>query len=200
MSQPQSAQGAVVPQLVISRDAMQKLRAYVNAIDTEISGFAYLEEQDGALLVRSAEDVFITAQTVTVGSAETLGSSVAHALYRAMQDGRHDQLRLQWHKHPSGLPTHSRTDMQTIIGYREQGMEWMVSVVLTSQSICARLDTFHPAHMGLEIPVLVFDRAEAGMAETVRSEVSELVTVKKYAPAPKAKRARTRKVVQGAPA
>lgn len=199
LSEPRGDGRNVAPPLMFTRPAWMKLMRYIEAVEpqrTEISGFGYVRAIGNMLYVTSPDDVFITKQVVTPGSAEVQGSVFARAFDRAVVDDRANELRLQWHKHPRGLPEHSAVDMTTIASYGDFAMEWMVSLVVADSVPCARIDHFQP-RVGCEIPVCVLDEFDPETTAAVEREVAELVTVRRPAitlaePAPVARRVRVK--------
>lgn len=167
----------VAPQLLLEQSALDMIATYVNtAPGTEISGFAYVKKLPGSNVyyVATADDVFITEQLVTAGSAHVDGGAYALALDRAMDEERDDDLRLQWHSHPSDV-YFSPTD-RTNIEVFGQTAEWFISLVTNRQGeLRARFDSFRPVRIGVEIEVVVYRIANPAMTERARADVTALV-------------------------
>ena len=167
----------VAPQLLLEQSALDMIAAYVNAAPgTEISGFGYVKKLPGSNVyyVATADDIFITEQLVTIGSAHVKGADYSLALDRAMDEERDDELRLQWHSHPSDV-YFSPTD-RTNIEVFGQTAEWFISLVTNRQGeLRARFDSFRPVRIGVEIEVVVYRMADAAMIERARTDVAALV-------------------------
>ena len=166
----------IAPTLVILREAWNKMHAYVRAVGpVEINGFGYVEEFGSDLLLT---DVFITKQTVTGGTAANTGSAFAKAQYHAFQDGKADELRLQWHSHVHGDAYHSTTDMRSIERFGQGGMEWFVSLVTNHHGdITARMDLYRPVRLGAPMEIKVVDYVNPAIQASILAEIEELVTV-----------------------
>lgn len=161
------------------------IQAYVNGVQTEINGFGYVRAVDGGFYLEARDDVFITRQEVTMGTADNTGAALAKAEYRAIMDGRREELRLQWHSHVWGSTYHSATDMATIERLGRAGAEWFVSVVVNKRGqVTARMDQFRPFRIGAPMQVEIIDFTDKAMRDRAAAEIAELVTIK---PQPKKK-------------
>lgn len=144
------------PVLWIDRDAFDKIMEYINLCPVEINGFGYLTRHNSrSLVLASPDDVFITDQVVTLGSADVDASTVGIAMDRAAAEERSQDLRLQWHSHVNGPAYFSGTDTRTIDSYGEAGSQWMVSMVLNKRGeFSARLDMYAPLRSAVELQVM----------------------------------------------
>jgi hypothetical protein len=179
LARPATAGTQVSPQLLLSQGAIDMIATYVNAQpSTEINGFAYVKQLNpGILYVEAAIDVFITPQTVTMGSAEVEGTAYALALDRAVQDDRMAEFRLQWHSHP-GEAYFSPTDMANIENFGATGGEWFISLVTNRHGdLRARLDMFRPVRVGTEIEVCIYRNPDPAMLERAEADIATMVTV-----------------------
>lgn len=175
---PEDARG-VAPRLFIEHGAWLTLQRYVGISPVEINGFAYVSLFGTGFQVKSAEDVFITRQTVDIASAHVDGRTFARAVDRAAQADRQDQLRLQWHSHVNGDAYFSATDLGTINSYGPAGMEWFLSVVMNKRGeIRARVDQFLPFRTGCEIAVEVYSLDGEASQDAAQQEFDQLVTVR----------------------
>lgn len=176
-----NSEGAVSPRLYFTQAAWRRLSAYVQASSpNEVSGFAHVTyTTSGCFVVREADDVFITEQTVTPGSADVTGNTYARALHSAIKAGRSEEsMRLQWHSHGLGGAYHSATDMRNIESYGY--MQWFISLVTNRDGgVVARLDHYQPHRLGAPMEVFLIDHSAEEEAEFVRSQISDLVTVVK---------------------
>lgn len=171
--------GVITPRLLLSRGAIDMISTYVNAqANTEINGFAYVRRLNaGTFFVGSADDVFITLQTVTQGSAEATGVGYALAVDRAAQDDRVNELRLQWHSHPADA-YFSPTDMANIENYGHAGAEWFISVVTNRDGdFHARFDMFRPVRIGGNMTVSTYTEVDPDMQMRAERDIAEMVTV-----------------------
>lgn len=169
-----------MPRLVINEPAWNMIRAYTRINNTEINGFCFVTVIDGGrtFFVASPDDVLITEQTVTVGSAEATGDGYAHAFHDAIVAGRADQLRIQWHSHPGDV-YFSTTDLDNIEDMGGAGVEWFISLVVNrDDEMRARFDAFRPVRFGGEMQVQVRRPIDAALIARAGREVADKVTVK----------------------
>jgi hypothetical protein len=169
------------PTLCITRLAWTKLQAYVCGVKGEISGFAYVQRHGSSYWVTEPEDVFITRQEVTGGSADVDGSTFARAADRAALDGRDEELKLQWHSHVNGQAYFSGKDITTIDGYAEGGVKWIFSLVTNKRGDAAvRLDQYAPLRISVTATLKIIDYLPADIERAVEEDIAELVTEKKF--------------------
>lgn len=179
-----SSEGAnrrVATKLLIDSTAWRKLMLYVNLSGcNEINGFGYVNTlPSGDFQVVNEDDIFITRQTVTGGTAYADGRTFARAVDQASQTGRADQLRLQWHSHVDGVAFFSPTDTGTIDSYGPAGMEWFISLVMNKHAeVSARLDIYRPLRATVYLDVVVFEPADDSLANAIREDIATKVTVK----------------------
>ena len=178
--------GVCAPTLFIGQAAWDMLQAYVNGVgESEINGFGYVTHNtaDGNFYWVTADDVFITKQKVTQGTADVTGADFSKALYQAMLTQREDHLHVQWHSHVWGEAYHSSKDTATIAAYGRAGMTWFISVVTNKHgNVTARLDRFRPHRMGVPMQVTVLSEIEPGMLDRARADIEALVTIKEPEP------------------
>jgi hypothetical protein len=170
------------PTLIFSQGAYIKMMTYINGLDTEIGGFMYVDELGpGRYYVHGENDVFITAQTVTLVTTDA-DVNFALAYDHAFLAGRHDEMRLQWHKHPSGMLRFSGHDLANIEGFAAAGMTWFISLVaIADGGVRARLDNFHP-RVAVEMQILVELEGNDVLDWTCADEIERLVTVEELPP------------------
>ena len=177
LNHPPDTPGLIMPTLMLSQAALDMMATYVNTPkQTEINGFAFVKRAaSNVFYVASAADVFITRQTVTIGSAHVDGTAYALAVDRAAEEDRVDELRLQWHSHP-GDAYFSPTDLTNIESLGRTS-EWLVSLVTNREGdIHARLDVFRPVRIGAEMQVQVFREADGDMQARAQADVERLLT------------------------
>ncbi|MGV9002057.1 MAG: hypothetical protein ACOH18_03855 [Candidatus Saccharimonadaceae bacterium] len=169
---------SVASSLNISSAAWRRLLTYVSHSPAEINGFAYVQNTPSGFTIMDPDDVFITEQQVTMGSADVSGSTYAKAYDRAVRVGRGDELRLQWHSHVDGAAYLSPKDMRTIENYGMAGSDWMLSLVTNKRGeVCARADQFSPFRTGCEMTVLIVDSISEEERVSTLEHVNELVKV-----------------------
>lgn len=177
LASPPDAPGLIRPKLLLSQGALDMIATYVNTpVTTEINGFGYIGRVGSdVFFVASAQDVFITQQTVTAGSAHVNGSAYALALDHAVECGRDAELRLQWHSHPSDA-YFSPTDMTNIENFGNAGGEWFISLVTNRDGdLHARFDRFRPERFGVEMQIQLYREVDAGLEARAREDVERLV-------------------------
>jgi len=171
--------GIVCPRLVIRQDVWNRIQAYVCSDllqSNEINGFGLVTRMSDDCFV--LDTAFITKQTVTQGSAESSGFDGARALDYADQQGRGDDMLLQWHSHGKLDAYHSITDMDNIDEYGRGGMTWFISVVTNVYGkVVARLDMFRPVRMGMPMQVSIGGSFDSELQRAVDDEIADLVTI-----------------------
>lgn len=168
------------PRLMIEHSVWQKLRLYISCSGRyEINGFGYISYDGVDFWLKCADDLFITKQVVTPGSVTVSGSVFAMATYQATLDGRHEDLRLQWHSHVDFDACFSSTDITNIKSYGKVGIEWFVSLVMNkSDELSARLDCFRPIRYAVPLEVVTYVDDDGSLTEKVKHDISEKVEVK----------------------
>ena len=171
------------PTLWLNRDAFDKIMTYIKECPVEINGFGYLTRfASHTLGLVSPDDVFITQQVVSGGSADVDASTVGLAMAQAAAEGRGSDLRLQWHSHVNGQAYFSGTDTGTIDSYGEAGSQWMVSMVLNKRGeFSARLDMFAPLRSAVEMQVMTMGY-ETGFEAQCRADMEAMVQKKVMRP------------------
>jgi hypothetical protein len=172
-----------IPRLVLAPEAWQKMLGYVQVVtDLEINGWAYVQMfpngRDTTFYVGAADDVFITDQVVEPGRAVALGADNAKAAYKALMDGRDEEMFLQWHSHVKGQAYFSATDTHAMDVHGDGGATYIVSVVLNQfGQVTARLDMYAPIRVSRTIPVLLGQPRIDGIAQQCEADVLRHVTV-----------------------
>lgn len=175
---------ARMPVMYFQRLAWEKLMAYVCLVDTEINGFCYVQRHGVSdFIVADPDDVFITEQVVTGASADVDGRTFAIANMRAADEGRADQLKLQWHSHVRGSSFFSKTDTDTIDTYGDAFIDWMISLVTNKRGEYGiRLDVYTPVRATQSMTIEVYDVIPDWIADEVKQDIAEMVTVRPPAP------------------
>lgn len=170
----------IAPTLLLGNGAWRKIHAYAQLMGgNEINGFAFVKRSgNGLFMVAGPDDVFITQQTVSPGTANVDASVFARALDKAALENRADDLRLQWHSHGYASTYFSSTDLGTIRNYGDAGFEWFLSLVVNGEGQCrARFDQYRPLRIGVEIPVQLCDDVPDPLMESCQADVDAMVSV-----------------------
>lgn len=169
------------PTLRLSLSAWQQLQTYVALCPAEINGFAYVEHvAPGIFAVKVADDVFITRQTVSGHSAVVDPVDYGLATAKAVTVGRESEMRLQWHSHVYTGAYHSSTDLGSIQGFEDFGMEWFISLVTNKfGDVTARLDTFKPFRLGASMKIVLVHEVPDDHADKAQALIDQLVTIEK---------------------
>lgn len=179
LSLPENGRKEVVaPRLFVAGDALDKLLAYVNGQrgHAEIAGWAYVKRHGTDYYLDTATDVFITRQTVTIGSADSDGHSLALAFERAVRENREHELRLQWHSHPDKA-YFSHIDRTNIENFGET-FEWLISLVTNRDGVVrARFDLFHPVRVGVEMEIIRHAPVDSAVTAEVAADIGRNVTI-----------------------
>lgn len=146
-------------EVIYTREAWDRLWAYIGAVSGEIGGLGYATAQDGFILV---DKVFLIPQirssghvdfadheyTVTLPDGGDCDDAMSWALEKAVADDRVEDMRFSWHSHGSISVCWSSTDEEAIGKY---GMmtPWLVSAVLNREGkMLTRLDVFNTPLIG----------------------------------------------------
>jgi len=125
----------------IKADAFAKLKAYVDLVDTEISGLGKIEidEQKNIIVV----DFKIFEQTASAGSTNIDSKAIAKFFYELQQKNESTvPWNLWWHSHAHMEPFWSGTDNKTIEDHAGGGA-FLASLVINKKlQAKARLDVF----------------------------------------------------------
>ncbi len=163
------------PQVWIKHDAWLRMQAYVNLCAQEINGFGLVSQLDGGVFL--IDEVFITEQTVTRGSADADPADMHKVMFEMIQQGLDfERLRCQWHSHVTGETRFSGTDTTTIERFQAP---WWISLVLNQFGhVGCRLDFFEPAGFGLNLPLRVLvPGLTTEELEGLMADMEEKVTV-----------------------
>jgi len=172
--------------IIIPIDIYQKMRAYVNAVDTEISGLGKIisiEDFEGDITF-AIEDVKIFEQVVSGGNTEVDKKALACFYDDLIQAGEDPSLwKLWWHSHAQMGTFWSETDENTIEDFDNETEKdnWFLSLVTNlDREILTRLDIFSPFRIKKEeIPYeIIFD--DAVISEEIRQEVKDKVKDRKW--------------------
>jgi hypothetical protein len=170
--------------LIINFKATQKIKAYVQAVDGEVSGVAkgsYNTEQDAFIIT----DAMIFKQDC--GSAHTSLDSAGQAQFftELIKRGENtDEWCVWWHSHAEMAVFFSKTDTDTIEQHSHH--DFLVSLVVNKNGEAqARLDCWKKItrpkeillHYDLDLPVIFSQYVDEKIVKSCQQEVSKLVTV-----------------------
>lgn len=152
---------ALSVELVITRKARQKLIAYCQATDLEVSGYMVLEQEGSSIIVK---DAYITHQVSTGTSTEIETTEIARLFERLRKEGiiGIPGVRLgHFHTHPTFDVFWSGTDMELRKTLRK-GTDFYVSIVLNQKGeVLAALDINGEFPMSISnLPVRIEDENE----------------------------------------
>ncbi|MDO8558088.1 MAG: hypothetical protein Q7S09_02785 [bacterium] len=162
------------PRAVITLEALQKIKCYVDLMPLEINGFGIVEVEGSTLYITNP---FILDQRVSGGHAETDSMAYNCLVSRMIREGKDpSHIRLQWHSHVSMPAYFSHTDLGTIADY-EGYYDWMVSLVLNKQGdYRCRLDVYRPLRIALALPLFVrMNVADETLTEQCRDDINQHV-------------------------
>lgn len=158
--------------LVLTADAWQKMRYYVDACTGEVSGLGRIEKRDGDLYVT---DVAIFEQAVSGSHSDIDTDALARFQVERVRAG--DDMsgwRLWWHSHASMKAFFSGTDTSTIDASHEFG--YLVSLVTNHEhDIVARVDVYEPVRVHATLEVEIEERENDELKKAVEAEVREKV-------------------------
>lgn len=165
--------------LIIPLPVYLRLRAYVEAVDYEISGLGMLttnEHEYGADFI--LDEIFLIKQKCSAAETTIAPEGIAlliDELLTTKKDTGH--LKLWWHSHGKMDVFWSNVDVLTIKNLT-QGKGWMLSLVGNIQGeLLARLDVYQTHWMTeLNVEVKVHFPIDEVLAEQVRVEVTDKVT------------------------
>jgi len=169
----------------------KKLRAYVEGIDYEISGFGKIELSDkkNEILVK---DIKIFRQEVSNGHTVMKKKFLAKFFDQLMKSG--EDLRywkLWWHSHASMETFWSNTDVNTIEDFDNEMPQdnWMLSLVTNYEAeMKIRLDIFAPIRCTINKIGWDISLDDFQLEREVENEIIEKVKIfvpKKYGKEPK---------------
>ena len=171
--------GHMPPQIMITPQAFQKLRLYIDLCPMEIGGLGQVE-RDGHRFVIT--DLFILPQKVSPSETELDPAAMLEILAGCVADGRNPaSLCLWWHSHADMDVEWSETDEDTIANFSG---DLMISLVGNKAGdFACRLDIFSPNGQTLgDLSLTVVPRGdaevdEAALRHTIMAEMYEKLQV-----------------------
>ena len=158
----------------------QKIDAYINAVDGEISGMGKLS-YDKETHTFTVEDIKIFKQECTATTTKLDESALAKFLTELVKSGENPaDWFLWWHSHVDMKAYFSGTDTDTIETSKEYATLLSLVVNRAGDKV-ARLDTHSPYRMTEDVDVLIdVMETPAEILEEIDAEVKAHVTDKKY--------------------
>lgn len=171
----------LIMKVILPIKVFQKLRAYVNATEHEISGLGKI---DTFLDEITIEDVRILNQEVG-GVETTMDKNSLGKFYDEIIQEEGDLLnwKLWWHSHADMDTFFSGTDQQTIDDFDNETHEdnWMLSLVTNKRGdIEFRLDVFYPIRVTVENMEYFLKYDDVDIDTQVAEEVADKVKEKRY--------------------
>jgi len=167
--------------IVIAKEAWDQFESYVDLIDQEIAAFGYCKEiENGDIFV---DEIFLVPQKVSGTSVDFTSDGLAHAVKKAAEDGRSEDLRFCIHSHVDMSASFSQDDHEMVGKMGKVGAPWFASVIFNKKRATAgRIDMF-------DLPV-AFDRIHVEVDvkkhqpdkefEQRLTEIEEFVEIKKF--------------------
>ena len=162
--------------VVLSEAVYQRLCAYVDAVDTEISGMGEVVVKDGELVVT---EVYLLEQVCTGAHTELDSTSIARLRAQLHEQGKaQDGFKLWWHSHANMGCFWSGTDT----GTQEElvsDTDWALSIVLNKKREIRAKVSVRDKVVGTigidELPVIVRSTSPEFDGEGLKKEVEEKV-------------------------
>ena len=167
--------------LQITKEASQKLRYYVHAVDVEISGMAksVIDTENGTITMT---DLIIFEQQCTGTTTKLDDKSMARFLMELMKKGDNPRdWNIWWHSHVDMACFWSSIDETTVQSHDSQ--EFLISLVVNKKGESkARLDIWQSEpNFGLnlsyseELPVTILESDNLTLKAKIEKEVAEKV-------------------------
>lgn len=174
------------PSVFITPEAKDYLDAYIRHAAGEVSGLGEVTVIDGALVITG---VHLLEQECGTASTEFTADAIAKFLVECVKkDIDTSTLRLWWHSHADMSVYWSGTDKDTVKQLSDD-MPWLLSLVGNKAGdILVRLDLKEPFVCRMnKLPMTILRPQNEALAESIKAELAEKVTIKKYLPLVKGK-------------
>ena len=135
-----------LPKIVIKHQVYNKIRAYADLCNNEISALGTVRVYDNTIYINN---IFLFNQKVNGTTTEICQNDLSKFIYQCVkEDIDPSSLKLWWHSHVNMDVFWSPTDQNTIGKFSK---EWMVSIVSNKQDkFKVRLDIFSPIRITLD--------------------------------------------------
>ena len=158
--------------ITLTNEVNQKLRAYIDNCEDEISGLGKIEVTEHGFLVT---DVKILKQTVTGNTTDLDDDAIGKFSYELTKEKDEiEKWSLWWHSHADMKVFFSTTDTDTI----EQSTDtpFLVSLVGNhANEWKARFDVFKPHHCTNELEVIIETIIDTSIIKNCIKEIKKLV-------------------------
>lgn len=155
------------PRVLITLEAIKKIKAFVNLVSGEINGLGLVERRGNNFVIT---DAFILKQKVSQASAEINPLALNQYVGECKDPSK---LKFQWHSHGEGSVFFSSTDVSTIARWLG---DFIISMVVNKKGdyLC-RLDLFKPFYLGLKVPLWVIIPVEEELISQCKKEIEAKV-------------------------
>lgn len=179
--------------VLFTREAWERLWAYIELTPGEIGGMGYITENNGNLIV---DTVFVLPQTRSTGHVDfaeeahpitiypgtdqeqTVTDAQYWALMKAVEDGRSADMKFSWHSHGKISVMWSGTDEEAIAKYG-QSTDFLVSMVLNQDhKYRCRADVFNSLGQFTADNLDARPLADSELLDSVITEIDGLTVVK----------------------
>lgn len=134
-------------QVIINREAYEKLKSFVLSVNTEITGLGIVKRKGDIFYI---PEIFLLEQIVSSASAELDPVAIAKLMNRLIKEQRDpSKLKFWWHSHASMNPFWSVTDHNTC--ERFENKEFSISLVINKRlEYLCRLDLYQPLRITVD--------------------------------------------------
>jgi hypothetical protein len=164
--------GSQLPRVIITLEALQKIRAYTAACPVEINGRGYVERVGNDFLIA---DVFIMRQRASGSRVDTYDEALHGLIFQMAKAGMStENLKFQWHSHAHQDVFFSVEDLDTI---EIQKADYHISMVVNKrgESLC-RLDLYRPFRAAFMVNVdVLLPYPDESIIAKCWNDVEELV-------------------------
>lgn len=170
------------PRVILSAEAYKKLFAYIDLVDTEITGFADVEydKERNAFYVTT---VYLLKQEAQDAEVDMDEDTIGEFLYECISMGMKQLPRLWWHSHATMSAFFSSIDDNTIENFSTSG--WMLALVGNkSRMMKADLMIFEPYPIRVSDLPITFEKEKEEYPKELVDEVAAKVTQKKFSYTP----------------
>ncbi len=143
-----------VPTLIFSREAWERLQAFLTISKKEVSGFGRVRAESGQSYV--VDKIYLPQQVVSAGDTEINPESMSDFLMQLIEDGEDPgSVKLWWHSHVNMGLFWSGTDDHNMREITPEGSFMFGLVGVKSGDVRVRLDHSAPDLTIDHIPVVI---------------------------------------------
>ena len=161
--------------IVLTAPVWDKMRAYVDNCEEEISGLGKIErDEDGNFVVT---DLALFQQTVSATHSDITAEALAKFQVELIKkDENPADWSFWWHSHAKMKVFFSGTDTATIDSSTD--FQYLVSLVTNhAHDLTARVDTFQPVRLHADLDVEIEEWANDEIIEACIAEIKEKVSI-----------------------